>query len=203
MSGSNCCAPETVHLFPRQADGTFGPRQEVKFERPGVARTVKVFARGRCRPHLFDWDRDGKTDLVIANLGRQTVLVSPGPLAGKAEVAVKAFELPALPDEAHPVETTFADWDGDGVFDLLVAAQYREVKDGPWRYAVNWFRNTAPKGEPKFGEGTRLVTIPEPWGLHALAVADRDLVVSVSRDWERKKGGGWTADSKLWRYRRR
>jgi hypothetical protein len=203
VSGSNCCDPETIHLFLRRADGTFGARREIKFERPGLSPAVRTFARGRSRPHLFDWDRDGKTDLVIANLGRRTVLVSPGPLAGKAEVAVKAVELPACPDEAHPVETGFADWDGDGAFDLLVAAQYRAVKDGPWRYAVYWFRNTAPKGEPKFAAGARLVTIPAPWELNAFAVVDRELVVSVSKDWERKTGGGRAVDSKLWRYRRR
>ncbi len=132
VSGSNCCDPETIHLFLRRADGGFAARQEVKFDRPGLSPIERRLSRGRSRPHLLDWNRDGHTDLVIAYRGGRRLLMSEGPLASKTEVAVKSFAPPAVPEAANPLEFRFADWDDDGQFDLLVASLYGEAKDGPW-----------------------------------------------------------------------
>ena len=181
MSGSNCCDPEAIHLFLRKPDGTFGTRQEVRFEHPDLHGNF--LARGKTRPYLLDWDRDGHTDLVIGYPWDWKVYVAAGPLAGKTEVKVKPFALPQV-SEFSPMHFGFADWDGDGKFDLLVAV--RKGKDNP-RYGIYWFRNGTAKGQPEFAKGSCLLMIPEPWELDAFAVVDwdqdghLDLVVSVSK----------------------
>ena len=87
--------------------------------RPDAPAPVRLGPRRRHRPG----DR----------LPRNWMLdVSAGPLAGKTEVVVRAVVLPAPPD-SNPVHFGFADSDGDGRLELLAAARYHEVKDGPWR----------------------------------------------------------------------
>jgi len=201
ISGSNCCEPETLHLFLRKANGTFAARQEIKFAWPDPVPFA--FHRANNRPWLLDWDRDGRTDLVIPASFR--AFVSSGPLARKTELAVRSIDLPIV-DGDNPLAFSFADWDGDGVFDLLVGGQFREVKDGPWRYRVSWYRNTSTKGEPAFAKARVLLTIPAEWELNAFAVVDHnrdgraDLVVSATKDWTRKKDVGWTCTSQLLLY---
>jgi hypothetical protein len=199
VSGSNCCAPGQVHLFLRKPDGTFAARRDIQFDVPGY----NALSRGLSRPHLLDWDRDGHTDLVVGNLRDWTLYISPGPLADKTEVKVKPFALPQIPNGSL-VHFCFADWDGDGNFDLLAAVR-RAEEDGKSSDGIYWYRNTSSKGEPKFAAAKRLLTIPAPWNLEALAVVDwdqdgrLDLVVSVSRD-QKAEGG---AASQLWLYRRK
>ncbi len=203
MSGSNCCEPEQVHLFLRKPDGTFAARQEVRFELPGRFALM----RGLTRPHLLDWNRDGHTDLVIGYPGQWTLYVAAGPLAGKTEVKVKPFALPQIPN-VSPGHFGFADWDGDGKFDLLVAVSDRQGKgkDEPSSYDIYWFRNTSRQGRARgFRAASRLLTIPAPWELEAFSVVDwdqdghMDLVVSVSRS--SKAIGG--SSRQLWLYRRK
>src|SRR5262245_59139494 len=176
-----------VHLFLRKKDGSFAARQEVRFKPRGVDRGFLGDARAVTNPHLLDWDGDGHTDLVVAHSegwagGEWTLYVCAGPLAGKTELAAKTFALPAVPD-ARPVYFRFADWDGDGRFDVLVALRCQKGSDAarrnqkasnePVTYAIYWFRNTTAKGEPKFAGASQLLTIPAPWELDAFSVLDR------------------------------
>src|SRR5262249_45090390 len=150
--------------------------------------------------------------------GLWTLYVCAGPLKGKTELAAKAFAMPAVLD-ARPVYFGFADWDGDGRFDLLLALrcqkgsddvrQNQKWTDEPVRYGIYWYRNTTAKGEPKFAPPIRLLTIPAAWELDAFTVVARgqggpDLVVSVRKnlytDWV---DGTFHVESQIWRYRRR
>jgi hypothetical protein len=115
----------------------------------------------------------------------------------------------------------FADWDGDGRFDLLAALQCQKGSDavrqdpqkrteGPVSYSIYWFRNTTARGEPTFAPPSRLLTIPAPWELNGFSVRDRgqggrlDLVVSVSKNLRpNPKDGYFSVDSQLWLYRRK
>jgi hypothetical protein len=209
-----------VHLFLRKKDGSFAARQEVRFKLPGNHGLLGD-ARAVTNPHLIDWNRDGHTDLVVGHSegwfdGLWTLYVCAGPLAEKTEITAKAFNLPKIPD-ARPVYFGFADWDGDGSFDLLVAVRYQKGSDSnnvkrgePVSHAIYWFRNTTAKGEPKFAPPIRLLTIPAPWELNGFSVVDRgqegclDLVVSVNKnlytDWT---DGTFHVESQLWRYRRK
>jgi hypothetical protein len=140
--------------------------------------------------------------------------VCGGPLAGKTELTAKPFIVPAVAD-ARPVHFGFADWDGDGNFDLLAAMQCQNGSDAvradpskqtdePVSYAIYWYRNTTAKGEPKFAAASRLLTIPAPWVLEAFSVVDRDLVVSVSKNLHMNwMYGTFHVESQLWRYRRK
>jgi hypothetical protein len=215
-----------VHLFLRKKDGTFAARQDVRLKWPAPDRSgpFSGFGRAVTNPHLLDWNRDGHTDLVIGYTEggwhdtQWTLYVGAGPLAGKTEVEVKPFALPKIPD-ANAVYFGFADWDGDGRFDLLAAARYQKGSDGlylvpqkptnePVSYGIYWFRNRAAKGKPVFAPASRLLTIPAPWALDAFAVVDRgqdgrlDLVVSVSNNL-RPKDDYFAVDSQLWLYRRK
>jgi hypothetical protein len=216
-----------VHLFLRKKDGTFAARQDVRLKWPAPDRFGPFggFGRAVTNPHLLDWNRDGHTDLVIGYTEggwhdtQWTLYVGAGPLAGKTEVEVKPFALPKVPD-ANAVYFGFADWDGDGRFDLLAAVRYQTGSDDarryqkrtdePVSYGIYWFRNTAAQGEPVFAPASRLLTIPAPWELDAFAVVDRgqdgrlDLVVSVSKNFRHNpKHGYFDVDSQLWLYRRK
>jgi hypothetical protein len=173
----------------------------------GLLRT-----RGHNRPHLLDWNRDGQTDLVIDDHPYPRIWslqVGAGPLGGKSEVEVKSFPLPELPGR-RPYDFEFADWDGDGLFDVLMAGAYLEdKKKGPWLYDLYWFRNTSRRGEPRFEKPVRLLTAPAQspeWQYTGYAVVDRgqagrqDLVVSVHKSWN--KDGDWTQTGRLWLFRR-
>jgi hypothetical protein len=183
---------------------------------PGLGRAVAC-------PHLLDWDRDGHTDLVVGYLDDWTLFISAGPLAGKTEVTVKPFALPKIPD-ARPVYFGFADWDGDGSFDLLVAVQCQKGSDAvrldpqkrtdePVSYGIYWFRNSTAKGEPRFAAASPLLTmltIPAPWELDGFSVVEGgkagrlDIVVSVSKNLRpNPKDGYFSVDSQLWLYRRK
>jgi len=217
-----------VHLFLRKKDGTFAARQDVRLKWPGPDHSGPFggFGRAVTNPHLLDWNRDGHTDLVIGYTEggwhdtQWTLYVGSGPLAGKTDVVVKPFALPKVAD-ANAVYFGFADWDGDGSFDLLAAVRYQKGSDAVRRdpqkrpdeaviYGIYWFRNTADKGEPKFAAASQLLIIPAPWQLDAFAVMDRgqggrlDLVVSVSKNIRHNpKDGYFSVDSQLWLYRRK
>ena len=213
------------HLFLRKKDGSFAARQDVRFKLPGLDPGLLGVGRAVTHPHLIDWNRDGHTDLVVGHSegwaeGRWTLYVCAWPLAGKTELTAKAFVLPKVPD-ADPVYFGFADWDGDGNFDLLVAlrcqkgidavrADPQKRTDGPVSYAIYWFRNTTAKGEPKFAAASPLLTIPAPWELDSFTVVESgkggrlDIVVSVSKNIRpNPKDGYFSVDSQLWLYRRK
>jgi hypothetical protein len=216
-------------LFLRKKDGSFAARQDIQLNLPvkipGLKPGELGLARAVTNPHLLDWDGDGHNDLVVAHtegwLGRQwTLFVCAGPLAGKTELTAKAFSLAGVPD-AEPVYYGFADWDGGGRFDLLVALRCQKGSDAvrgdplkrtdePVSYAIYWFRNTTAKGEPKFAEASPLLTVPAPWELDGFTVVEGgkggrlDIVVSVSKNLRpNPKDGYFSVDSQLWLYRRK
>jgi hypothetical protein len=173
-----------------------------------------VWARGESRPYLVDWNRAGHTDLVIGYPGRWTFEVALGPLALKKDMAylpTRPVELPPTPG-AVPIHFSFADWDGDGRMDLLVAVDRGKGTGQPAsRYGVYWLRNISDAGPPRFVPASPLLDIPEPWELHALTAlnwgrgARPSLVVSVSKGWKLGEGGRgwWPVTSELWLYHRK
>ncbi len=106
----------------------------------------------------FDWDGDGLIDLIIGTAGGEVLFVpnvgtrdkpvfgAPQPLAAGG----KKLEIPT--GNAAP---TVADWDGDGLPDLIVGAE-----DG----SVVWFRNEGNRKGPKLAASKVLVPpSPSPW----------------------------------------
>jgi hypothetical protein len=114
-------------------------------------------------PWLVDWDDDGDLDLLVGNISGHVVLltntgdkkrpvfVRKGPIEADGKV------LDAGHNDAGP---TVADWDGDGLWDLVV---------GSGNGSVTFFKNVGSKGKPRLAAGVELVSA----GSHeALASAD-------------------------------
>jgi len=98
-----------------------------------------------------DWDGDGDFDLLVGGDGggfylRTNEGTKSRPLYSTKVVAIRAGGEPArVPRYAMPI---LADWDGDGLADLV---------SGSSEGAVWWFRNVGAAGRPEFEAGRQLL----------------------------------------------
>jgi hypothetical protein len=101
----------------------------------------------------FDWDGDGDLDLLLgSNSGALFVRRNEG-TAQKAAFATESVAMDVkVSTEAMPF---LADWDGDGLVDLLC---------GTGVGGVVWFRNVGRQGAPSFGPEQTLVATNGPAG---------------------------------------
>jgi len=101
-------------------------------------------------PALVDWENDGDFDLLVGNISGRVILIlnegTPQAAAFGAKRAVRDAQgdLKVAGDAGPEV----ADWDGDGLWDLLVGAG-----DG----AVILHRNAGSKTAPAFAAGVPLI----------------------------------------------
>jgi hypothetical protein len=159
--------PGEIYLFRRQKDGSFADGEALK-DKAGKP----VNAGSASAAFAFDWDGDGKPDLIVGTVDGSVWL-----LRNVGERAKPVFAEPSeliadgkpvkVPGDAAPV---VADWDGDGKPGLVVGAG-----DG----SVVWFRNTGTATAPKLGpartlvppsvasEGARPDPGPGQWGTRA------------------------------------
>lgn len=104
---------------------------------------------------IHDWDADGDFDFILGNVDGHVYLVpntgtKTTPVFGKpAKLQAGGEEIRVDHGDAGP---TIADWDGDGLVDLLVGAG-----DG----SVTWYRNTGDKQTVKLAAGKALIAAPE------------------------------------------
>jgi hypothetical protein len=143
--------PGELYFFKGQGKGAFAA--PVKLQREGkdinLGPSSTVFA--------VDWRGTGRRDLLVGNMqGDLYLLPNDGtktnPAYGtprKLEAGGQAIRAPHHGD-SQPVA---ADWDGDGMLDLIVG-----WGDG----SVVWYRNVGSKAEPKLAEGIPLVKAA-PW----------------------------------------
>lgn len=107
----------------------------------------------------MDWDNDGKKDLIAGDTrGNVTLFLNVG-TKEKPELAegkpVEADGKPITRDN-HPLADTYtklhmADWDGDGLRDLLVGHSY----------TIIMYKNVGTQSAPRFRAPT-LIEAPEP-----------------------------------------
>jgi FG-GAP-like repeat len=217
ITGSDCCQEGRFYVFRRLKDGGFAPRQPIKPVFP-----PEQFDRRWTRPDALqsriavaDLNGDGQPDALIGAANRDTLAVAYGPLAGKDELTVQRmwpegrepFARPAPSGSFKAISTNpvLADWDGDGLPDLILGAG-EWSKDGWRNRGVYWCRNVGTKRVPKFGPSQLLVADNDRGETTGICVADwngdgrPDLIASR---FERSKEAGTRWHQKVWVYLRR
>ena len=207
IAGSDCCQEGCFYVFRRLKDGGFAPRQRVKpvFPPQQFGRVETDTLRSRIA--VGDLNGDGKPDVLIApKTGRPSASStgrSPARTIDRARMAGR-------PGAFAPMRCTnpvLADWDGDGLPDLILGLGERD-RDGVWRSrGVYWCRNVGTKQAAKFGPSQLLVADQDGAETTGICVADwngdgrPDLIASrIERD---KEGGARPWHQKVWVYLRR
>jgi hypothetical protein len=210
IAGSDCCQDGCFYVFRRLKDGGFAPRQRVKPVFP-----PQQFGRVDTQPMqsriaVADLNGDGKPDVLFGADHWKTLGVVYGPLGGKDELTVLRM-WPEGQEPFAPMRLTtnpvLADWDGDGLPDLILGVREQNKKGG-WRSCgVYWCRNVGTKTVPKFGPPQLLVADNDRVETTGICVADwngdgrPDLIASrIERD---KEGGARPWRQKMWVYLRR
>ena len=145
------CWPGELYFFKGKGKGEFAA--PVKLQRDGkdinLGSASTVFAA--------DWRGAGRLDLLVGNIGGDIHLIpndgsNAKPVYGTPRKLQAAGQPITAPQgDSQPL---VADWDGDGLLDLLVACG-----DG----SVVWYRNIGSKTEPHLAKGVALVkAAPQP-----------------------------------------
>ena len=147
--------PGEIYLFRSLGRGKFSARETIKDKagRPILKESDQKFPSNSFGswPTITDWDDDGDLDLLVGtsdgliflrrNEGTRT---SPA-FAVRNEWVQVGLKPLRVSGHASPVAT---DWDGDGLWDLVVGAY-----DG----GVYWYRNAGRRGHPAFDRPVALV----------------------------------------------
>ncbi|HUG92548.1 MAG TPA: VCBS repeat-containing protein [Planctomycetaceae bacterium] len=137
--------PGELYVFSRNEDGSFAAGEKIQDASGKVINTGNASTA-----FAVDWDADGDLDLITGNISGEVHLVLNGGSRTEPayEEAVKLDVGAALARRGGDSGPIVADWDGDGLGDLLVG-----MGDG----SVVWFRNTGRSGSPELGPGEELV----------------------------------------------
>jgi len=138
LSGSY---PGELYLFRRNADGSFEDGETLK-DRDGEP----IKADKASTVFMADWDADGDLDMVLGSIRGDVYLVINEGAAKAPEFGKPTkLDLDLAGSNSGPI---VADWDGDGLADLLVG-----VSDG----SAHWLRNVGTAEKPEFASSETLV----------------------------------------------
>lgn len=152
-----------LYFFKGKGKGEFAA--SVKLQRDGqninLGASSTVFA--------VDWRGTGRLDLLVGNMrGDLYLLPNDGTNAKPAYGTPRKFEGGGRPirgphhGDSQPIA---ADWDGDGLLDLIVG-----WGDG----SVVWYRNVGSRTQPKLAKGVTLVPAAPPPNYDDNAPPSRD-----------------------------
>jgi hypothetical protein len=198
LSGSNCCDPYGLHLFRRRTDGSFEPRRHLEVD----VRRGDYEIPTQSRLCVTDWDGDGLPDLLFTTTKASCLYVGTQWPDGDEPMPVRRVELPGPPRQMTG-NPAVADWDGDGLADLLLG-QRDERESG----RISWFRNVGRPGQPQYEEGRTLVPGTErPPYNSGFCVMDWDgdrqldlLMARIEYHQDPSKPNGWDVCGRLWLY---
>ncbi len=145
--------PGEIYFFRRLAEGRFAAGEQLK-----TAAGKPVNVGSAAAPFAFDWNGDGKHDLLVGTVGGAVFFVPnvgsrDKPAFGDAQPVTAAGK--PIRMEHGDSAPVVADWDGDGKADLIVGAA-----DG----SVVWFRNEGTAREPRLVAAQVLVPAsPSAW----------------------------------------
>ena len=111
---------------------------------------LQIASFGSC-PAMIDWDNDGDLDMLIGSFAgkmflRMNIGTREEPDFSKESIPVLAGG--SLLKESGQANPVVADWDGDGMDDLVV---------GSANGRISFYRNTGARGKPEFAKGEVLV----------------------------------------------
>jgi hypothetical protein len=211
LSGCGCMDEAFgFFLFRRQKDGSFAAKQRIELDYPEdkFGKLSEFSIRGlSSQVAVTDWNGDGVPDLLVG--GNTRVLgVVYGPLAGNTTLTVERV-WPRGKELLDGMTTNLcvADWDGDGLADLIVGGYVGDKR------GVYWLRNVGTKNAPKLAEPKLLVsedvrdddrrrTITGVWVADWNADGRPDLIVSVQEYYEVRSGAYGVREHKVWVYLR-
>jgi hypothetical protein len=175
LSGSPCCQrPNCFYVFRRQEDGSFGQRETIPlaFAEDEYSLSELGHSGLASRVAVGDWNGDGVPDVVIGNFSSLGALgVVYGPLDRAGPLPVQRFwPRDQIPFEGHIRQPVLADWDGDGLLDLVFVGNVgdREARSK----GVFWMRNVGTRSKPALAAPQLLVADKDHRYTLGVCVAD-------------------------------